>query len=113
MRRSGRVEPERTVNGTTTCEQRLDLLNQVVRAPTRNTRVRSHWGIETKVHWVLDVVFHEDQSRIRTGAAPQNMGVVRHIALNLLRQETSQGSVKTKRFRAALNETYLAKVLEL
>jgi hypothetical protein len=59
----------------------------------------------------LDVVFHEDASRIRTGDAPQNMGILRHIALNLLRQEPSKGSVKTKRFRAALDETYLAKVL--
>lgn len=60
---------------------------------------------------MLDVVFHEDASRIRTGDAPQNMGVLRHIALNLIRQESSKGSVKTKRFRAALDETYLAKVL--
>jgi hypothetical protein len=65
--------------------------------------VRGHWGIENRVHWVLDVVFHEDASRIRTGHAPQNMGVVRHIARNLVRQEPSKGSVKAKRFRAALN----------
>ena len=107
------VEAERTVNGTTTSEQRFYLLNQIVEATTLNTMVRSHWGIENQVHWVLDVVFHEDQSRIRTGDAPQNMAVVRHIALNLLRQETSKGSLKTKRFRAALNESYLAKVLGL
>ena len=93
------VEAERTVNGTTTCEQRFYLLSQIVEAATLNTMVRSHWGIENQVHWVLDVVFHEDQSWIRTGDAPQNMAVVRHIALNLLRQETSKGSLKTKRFR--------------
>lgn len=73
--------------------------------------MRGHWGIENCVHWVLDVIFHEDASRIRTGDAPQNMGVVRHIALNLLRQEPSKGSVKTKRFRAALNDAYLERVL--
>jgi hypothetical protein len=69
--------------------------------------------IENRVHWVLDVTFYEDASRIRTGDAPQNMGVLRHIALNLLRQEPSKGSLKTKRFRAALNDDYLATVLGL
>jgi predicted transposase YbfD/YdcC len=105
------VEAQRTANGHTTTEQRYYLLDQV-RSPTEvNTLVRGHWGIENRVHWVLDVIFHEDASRIRTGDAPQNMGVVRHIALNLLRQEPSTGSVKTKRFRAALNDAYLERVL--
>jgi predicted transposase YbfD/YdcC len=105
------VEAVRTLNGVTTTAQRYYLLSQAWDAATVNTLVRCHWGIENQVHWVLDVVFHEDASRIRTGDAPQNMGILRHIALNLLRQEPSKGSVKTKRFRAALDETYLAKVL--
>lgn len=105
------VEAQRTADGRTTTKQRYYLLDQV-RSPTEvNALVRSHWGIENRVHWVLDVIFREDASRIRTGAAPQNMGVVRHIALNLIRQESSKGSVKAKRFRAALNEDYLARVL--
>lgn len=87
--------------------------NQPVAAATVNALVRGHWGIENRLHWVLDVAFQEDANRIRTGDAPQNMGVVRHIALNLLRQETSPGSLKTKRFRAALNDAYLAQVLGL
>ena len=107
------IEAERTLNGTTTTEQRYYLLNQVLDAATVNGLVRGHWGIENQVHWVLDVTFHEDASRIRTGDAPQNMGVLRHIALNLLRQEPSKGSLKTKRFRAALNDDYLSKVLGL
>jgi predicted transposase YbfD/YdcC len=105
------IEAERTLGATTSTEQRYYLLNQVVDAPTANTLVRGHWGIENRVHWVLDVTFHEDTSRIRQGDAPQNMGVLRHIALNLLRQEPRKGSLKTKRFRAALDETYLATVL--
>lgn len=105
------VEAQRTAEGRTTTEQRFYLLDQA-RLPTEvNALVRGHWGIENCVHWVLDVIFHEDASRIRTGDAPQNMGVVRHIALNLLRQEPSKGSVKTKRFRAALNDAYLERVL--
>ena len=105
------IEAERTLNGTTTTEQRYYLLNQVREAADVNAVVRGHWGIENRLHWVLDVTFHEDASRIRSGNAPQNMGVLRHIALNLLRQEPSKGSLKTKRFRAALNEEYLAKLL--
>jgi predicted transposase YbfD/YdcC len=75
--------------------------------------VRAHWGIENQVHWVLDVVFHEDASRIRNGNEPQNMAVVRHMALNLLRQEPSKGSLKAKRFRAAPDAAYLARGLGL
>lgn len=105
------VEAVRTLNGVTTIEQRYDLLSQAWDAATVNTLVRGHWGIENQVHWVLDVVVHEDASRIRAGAAPQNMGILQHIALNLIRQEPSKGSVKTKRFRAALDDTYLTKVL--
>ncbi len=74
--------------------------------------VRGHWGIANSVHWVLDVTFREDHSRVRTGNAPHNFAVVRHIALNLLRQEPSKGSINTKRFRAALDEQYLRKVLQ-
>lgn len=57
------------------------------------------------------MIVHEDRSRIRTNHAPQNMAVVRHITVNLVRQEPSRGSLKSKRFRAALNEEYLAQVL--
>ena len=71
------------VSGNTS--NNLPLPNQHLAAATVNDLVRTHWGIENQVHWVLDVVFHEDASRIRNGHAPQNMAVVRHMALNLLR----------------------------
>jgi predicted transposase YbfD/YdcC len=51
--------------------------------------IRSHWGIENRLHWVLDVVFHEDASTIRPGHAPENLASIRHLALNLIRQERS------------------------
>ncbi len=107
------VEAERQVEHNTSTEQRYYLLSHTLDAATVNQLVRSHWGIENQVHWVLDVTFHEDASRIRSGHAPQNMAVLRHIALNLLRRESSKGSLKTKRFRAALNDDYLAQVLGL
>lgn len=74
--------------------------------------VRSHWSIENKLHWVLDVALNEDRSRIRKDQAPENFAVLRHIALNLLKQEkTAKGGIHAKQFQAALNEDYLLKVL--
>jgi predicted transposase YbfD/YdcC len=74
--------------------------------------VRSHWGIENSLHWVLDVSFREDESRIRKDNAPQNFAVLRHMALNLLKTETSlKKSVKSKQLRAGWDNNYLTKVL--
>jgi predicted transposase YbfD/YdcC len=63
--------------------------------------VRSHWGIENQVHWVLDVAFQENACRIRKDHAPENLTLIRHVALNLLRQEQSgKGDIKVKRLKA-------------
>jgi predicted transposase YbfD/YdcC len=72
---------------------------------------RTHWAVENSLHWVLDVVFREDDSRIRTGNSPQNMAVLRSIALNILKQDPSKGSLKQKRYRAALDDTFLLRLL--
>ncbi|MCP4126719.1 MAG: ISAs1 family transposase, partial [Gammaproteobacteria bacterium] len=74
---------------------------------------REHWGVENGLHWVLDVAFREDDSRIRIGHADANMAVLRHMAVNLLKQETtSQRGIKSKRLRCGWDETYLMKVLK-
>lgn len=68
---------------------------------------RKHWGIENSLHWVLDVTFREDESRIRKGASPENYAIFRHIALNILRKDTSvEASIKRKRHMAALNDKF-------
>jgi predicted transposase YbfD/YdcC len=75
---------------------------------------RSHWGVENSLHWVLDVVMGEDGSRIRKDNAPANMTMLRHIALNLLKQEkTLKRGIQGKRLKAAMNPTYLLKVLSV
>ena len=73
---------------------------------------RTHWNVENGLHWVLDIAFREDDSRVRTGHAAQNLAVLRHIALNLLKQETSaKCGIKNKRLMAGWDNTYLLKVL--
>jgi len=74
--------------------------------------VRAHWGIENSCHWVLDVTFGEDASRTRLQYADDNLALLRKIALNLLRHHPSKGSLKVKRYRAALNEDFLLEVMQ-
>ena len=74
--------------------------------------IRSHWGIENPLHWVLDVAFPEDECRIRTGNAPENFALLRHLALSALNQEkTAKLGVANKRRQAGWDNDYLLKVL--
>jgi predicted transposase YbfD/YdcC len=74
--------------------------------------VRNHWGIENALHWCLDIAFREDDSRVRTGNAAENFAILRHLALNLLKQETTcKLGIKSKRRKAGWDDAYLLKVL--
>jgi predicted transposase YbfD/YdcC len=108
----GMVQTERRLAQTTTLGTRYYLLSRELSARQLGEAVRSHWGIENQVHWVLDVEFGEDQSRIRQGAAAENMAVLRRIALNVVRQHSRQRhSIRTRRLIAGWDDTYLRQLL--
>jgi predicted transposase YbfD/YdcC len=109
-----KVRRERRLADRTTLETHYYISSLSGSATALLNAVRAHWDIENGLHWVLDVAFREDDQRVRVGNSPQNFAVLRHIALNLLKHETSlKVGVKAKRLRAAWSEAYLLKVLSL
>jgi predicted transposase YbfD/YdcC len=106
----GMVESERTVKGETRIERRHYICSLTDVKPFAHA-VRAHWGVENSLHWVLDVTFREDDSRIRTGYAPENFNIIRQLSINLLKKEPSKLSIKRKRFRASLSDEFREKVI--
>ena len=108
------IESQREINGHIESEQRYYISSIPLNANLIMTSIRQHWGIENRLHWVLDVVFREDDSRIRKDYGAENFAVIRHIALNLLKQEKSNKfSLKRKIYMATLGTEYLEKILEI
>ena len=107
------VEAEREVIGKErTLERRYFISSLPAEAKPLLEAVRGHWGIENSLHWCLDVAMREDASRIRRDHAPENVAVLRHIALNLLKQEKScKLGIKRKQLKASWDHDYLLKVL--
>jgi predicted transposase YbfD/YdcC len=111
LRGLGIVEATRRSGGVETRETRYYVCS-IGQVEQLEEAVRGHWGIENRLHWVLDVAFGEDGCRVRRGAGAENLAVLRHIALNLLKQETTgKGGVKARRLQAGWDERYLLKVL--
>lgn len=108
----GMVETRTERGGKIQHERRYYLGSAKLDAKTFAAAVRAHWHIENRLHWVLDVVFHDDLARLRTGAGPQNMAVVRHMAMNLVRSQADKHSLKVRRKLANLNPEYLKKLVK-
>lgn len=108
----GMVESHREVDGKTTVERRYYLASLPLGVKTFARAVRSHWGVENKVHWIMDVCFREDQSRARAGYAAENLATLRRLALNLLKREkTKKRGIRGKQLNAGWDHAYLLRLL--
>ena len=108
------VETERRVGDQVGTETRYFISSHPPEARHLLATTRTHWRIENSLHWVLDVAFREDESRVRTGHAPRNLGLLRRLALNLLRQDTTvKAGVAIPRRKAGRNLAYMEQVLGL
>jgi predicted transposase YbfD/YdcC len=107
----GMVETRVERNGSLVREQRYYLSSTKLDAKTFGAAVRAHWGIENRLHWVLDVVFHDDLARLRSLNGPQNMAIVKHMAMNLVRNPKDKHSLKVRRKLANLNPNYLESLI--
>ncbi len=106
------VERERQFKNRTQKESSYYISSLENDAEKIGSAIRNHWQIENKLHWVLDMTFPEDESRIREKNATQNFAVLRHIALNMIKKETSlKKSIKAKRLRSGWDNDYLLNVL--
>ncbi len=102
-----RVQRERRFQGKVERETAYYISSLAPNARQILEATRQHWSIENSLHWVLDVTFREDEARVRKENSPQNFAVLRHMALNILKQDPSKGSLKQKRYRAALDDAFL------
>lgn len=104
------VRRRRQLWNKTTTEIQFYLSSLEADAERHSWVIRSHWSIENSLHWVLDVTFNEDASRIRQGNAAQNLGLLRHLSISLLKQEPSKLSLKMKRYTAGM-DNFLLQIL--
>ena len=114
LRSVGLVESIRAIRGQRTVERRYYLSSLPLGVENFGRAVRGHWGVENKVHWVLDVCFREDQSRARAGHAAENLATLRRLALNLLkRDKTKRRGMKGKQLNAGWDHSYMLRLLGL
>ena len=109
----GKVDRIRETSAGPTTETAFYLLSTALSPERFNEVVRQHWAVENRLHWRLDVVMNEDQDRTRLGNGPQNLAVLRHMALNAMQTEGSKGSLRGKLKRAGWDDAYLTRLLAL
>ncbi len=105
------VKSVRECDGKTETEIRYFISSLEGNARYLAKAIRSHWGIENSLHWVLDVTFHEDECRIRKKNAPANFSVMKHIACNLLRAMPGKNSMRMKRKMAGWDDDFLTAIV--
>jgi predicted transposase YbfD/YdcC len=109
----GMVEAERQIGTKISHKTRYFISSRTADVRTFALRVRGHWQIENQLHWRLDVLMNEDDAHIRVNHGPENMVVLRHMAINLLKHEPSKLSIQSKRLQAACKNEYLEKVVKM
>ena len=105
------VESRREINGKITDETRFYITSLVLLASAVGPMIRAHWAIENSLHWVMDMVFRDDECRVRTDNAPANFATCRHIAYNLTRKLPGKDSIRLRRKTAGWDDEYLAKII--
>nr|WP_294503897.1 ISAs1 family transposase [uncultured Rhodopila sp.] len=105
------VESRREISGKTETETRFYITSLVMLAHLLGPVVRSHWAVENSLHWVLDMVFRDDECRVRTEHAPANFTTIKHMALNLLRRAPGKNSLRGRRKAAGWDDEFLASLV--
>ena len=105
------VESTREIGDKIETETRFYITSLVFFAAQLGPIIRSHWSIENSLHWVLDMIFRDDECRVRTDNAPANFTTIKHIALNLFRKAPSKNSLRARRKLAAWDDDFLASLI--
>lgn len=105
------VESRTELSGKIQTERRYYLSSAKLSPETFAAAMRAHWGVGNRLYWVLDVVFHNDPVRLRTGLGPQNMAMVKYMPINLVRNPKDKHSLKVRRKKANLNDEYLESLI--
>ena len=105
------VESQREIAGKITRETRFYIASLVLLANAVGPMIRAHWTIENSLHWIMDMVFRDDECRVRTNNAPANFATCRHIAYNLMRKAPGKDSIRLRRKTAGWDDDYLASLV--
>ena len=105
------VENSRQIDGAITSETRVYITSLRLPAYLIGPIVRDHWSVENKLHWVMDMIFRDDECRVRTDHAPANFTTLKHMALNLIRRAPSKDSIRLRRKVAAWDDNFLACII--